>query len=309
MAANMEEEANPVEPTSPVRPSIEDALSPLCGIGQIMFQNCAITGVFFLIGLAVASPKMALGGALGAIVGTLTAYVLRFDRTEVRNGIYGFNACLVGIALLFYHEPRPHTWILIVVGAALSSVVTLIMRRRVPFPTYTFPFIVTSWLMLDICRRLDLPHTPHPAPPADLNMASAIVEGVSEVMFQANNLTGALFIVGILLCSWKGAAWAVIGSIIGMLLALWHNDPVSNITLGIYGYNAALAAMALALYRPSILLPILAALISVPITELFPLVGLETLTTPFVLASWGVIVLDKVDAISQRLPPATEPAA
>lgn len=294
----MGEEVNPVEPTSPVRPSIEDALAPLCGVGQIMFQNCAITGVFFLVGIAVASPVMALGGALATIIGTLTAYLLRFNRTEIRNGIYGFNACLVGIALLFYHEPRPHTWGLIVLGAALSSVVTLVMRSRVPFPTYTLPFIVTSWLMLYLCRQFDLPHTAHPKPPTDLNMATAIVEGVSEVMFQANTLTGALFIIGILLCSWKGAAWAVIGSVIGMLLALWHNDPVSNITLGIYGYNAALAAMALALYRPSMLLPILAALVSVPITELFPHVGLETLTTPFVLASWAVIALDKADTLA-----------
>jgi urea transporter len=301
----MSEEVNPVSATSLARVSREDGLAPFCGVGQIMFQNCAITGVFFLVGIAVASPLMALGAALGTVVGTLTAYMLRFDRTELRNGIYGFNGSLVGIALLFYHGPTALNFTLIAVGAALSSLVTLVMRSRVPFPTYTLPFIVTTWLMLFVCRQLDIPKTVPGSPPANLDVASAIVEGVSEVMFQANNLTGILFIVGILLCSWKGATWAVVGSLIGMLFALWHNDPISNITLGIYGYNAALAAMALALYRPSVLLPILAALISVPITELFPHLGLETLTTPFVLASWAVLAIDKLDILVHEMENAT----
>ena len=54
------------------------------------------------------------------------------------------------------------------------------------------------------------------------------------------------------------------------------------------------------LYRRSILRPIMGAVLSVPITETFPLMGLATLTAPFVLASWVVIALDKVDETLER---------
>jgi urea transporter len=98
------------------------------------------------------------------------------------------------------------------------------------------------------------------------------------------------------LCSWKGAVWAVIGSLLGLLTGLEQNAPVANLSIGIYGYNAALTAMALALYRPSILLPVVGAVLSVPITENFPFVGLATLTTPFVLAMRAIIALNRLDA-------------
>ena len=82
---------------------------------------------------------------------------------------------------------------------------------------------------------------------------------------------------------------------VGLLIGLENHAPKENLALGIYGYNAALAAMALALYRRSILLPIVAAVVSVPITEKFPQIGLAPLTAPFVIASWVVIALDRLD--------------
>jgi urea transporter len=126
-------------------------------------------------------------------------------------------------------------------------------------------------------------------------VTEAILRGISEVMLQANVLTGAVFVMGILLSSWKGALWAVAGSLLGLVVGIEHQVPQPSLSLGIYGYNAALAAMALALYRRSVLLPIVAAVLSVPITEKFPLTGLATLTAPFVLASWAIIAMDRFD--------------
>lgn len=272
-------------------------LAPLTGLGQIMFQNSALTGTFFLTGIAVVSPLMAGGAALGAIVGTLTAYLLRYDTGEICDGIYGFNAALVGIALFSYRQPQILTFVLAIAAPAVSAMLTRAMRQRIPFPTYTTPFIITTWLALFVAQELQIPVVVHPpqTQPQTLDLASAVVNGISEVMFQANVLTGALFVVGILLSSWKAALWAVVGSWLGLLIGLSHQAPELNLSLGIYGYNASLAAMALPLYRRSFLLPVMGAVVSVPITEKFPLLGLETLTAPFVLASWIVIVLDKID--------------
>ena len=82
------------------------------------------------------------------------------------------------------------------------------------------------------------------------------------------------------------------GSLAGTLLAAYHNDPGESVAVGIYGYNAALAAVAVYLWRKSLLNPVLAALVSVPLTELFPgWLGLPALTAPFVVASWIVLAI------------------
>ena len=68
-----------------------------------------------------------------------------------------------------------------------------------------------------------------------------------------------------------------------------------NVALGLYGYNATLAAVALFLWRRSLIPPLLGMLLSVPITDLFPMLGLPALTAPFVLATWLVLAFGWLD--------------
>ena len=79
-------------------------------------------------------------------------------------------------------------------------------------------------------------------------------------MFQASIWTALLFLAGIALNDWRHALWVLLGSIVGMLVGSYHAtaaaralDPESlvdralteNVALGLYGYNATLAAVAL----------------------------------------------------------------
>lgn len=265
----------------------------LRGVGQVMFQGHAGTGLLFLAGIAVASPLLAVGALLGALLGPAVAHLLKFDRDEITEGIHGFNATLVGIALLFYLEPEPLTWGLIVIGSAVATLLTHALRRIVKFPTYTTPFIVTTWAALVAAHAMagttiDVKPAPPPATPA--GFVTAVLDGAAEVMFGANLVTGLLFLVGIALSNWRHSVIALLGSIVGTALATYHNDPAGTIAIGIYGYNAALAAIAVYLWRTSLLLPILGAIVSVPFTEFFPKsLGLPALTAPFVAASWVVL--------------------
>ena len=110
-------------------------------------------------------------------------------------------------------------------------------------------------------------------------IVQAVAHGVSQVMFQASIWTGLLFLVGIALSDWEHAVWVLLGSIVGMLVGSYHAtaaarvlDPESlverglleNVALGLYGYNATLAAVALFLWRRSLIPPLLGMLLSVP---------------------------------------------
>jgi urea transporter len=280
------------------------------GIGQVFFQENALTGVLFAVGIAVSSPLMALGAVIGTAIGTATAWVLKFDKTELHAGIYGFNSTLVGIATFFFFQPGAISVILLLAGCIVAAFVTWLARRYVPFPTYTAPFIVTTWVLFFLGQALGAPRVAPGGALEGVGFVGAVAHGVSQVMFQASLWTALLFLAGIAISDWKHACWVLLGSIVGMLVGSHHAmvaakalDPESladrsildNVALGLYGYNATLAAVALFLWRRSLIPPLLGMLFSVALTELIPLLGLPALTAPFVLATWLVLAFGWLD--------------
>lgn len=284
----------------------------LRGVGQVMFQENALTGLLFLAGIALAGFEeswpvalwMAFGGLVGAVLGTVTAWVLKYDEKDLRAGIYGFNSCLVGIANYFFFEPSMAATVMLVLGSIAGTIVTWAMRKFLPFPTYTFPFIVTTWVIVGIATLGFGLHTiAHPAPELlETHWTAAFTEGLSEVMFQASIVTGLFFLAGLAVSDWRHAVLGLLGSVVGTLAGVYHNDPHGAVSIGIFGYNAALAAIAMDLPRKALLLPILAAILSTPITDAFgaippviPGYALPALTAPFVFACWLVILLQVVE--------------
>jgi urea transporter len=285
----------------------------LRGIGQVFFQENALTGACFALGIAASSPLMALGALVGSALGTATARLAKFDPGEVAAGIYGFNPTLVGIATFFFFRPGVTSVTLLLVGCVIATLLTRLMRGHVPFPTYTTPFIVTTWAVYALGKAMGAAAVEGypaliPNPPLPFAV-EAVAHGVGQVMFQGSLWTGLLFLVGIAISDRRHAAWVLAGSVVGMLLAWLHAastkaiDPerlvdrtlFENIALGLYGYNATLAPVALYLWRRSLIPPVLGMLLTVPLTELFPHLGIPALTAPFVLATWLVLALGRLE--------------
>lgn len=298
------------------------------GIGQVFFQEHAITGILFAVGIAVSSLTMAIGLVVGSALGSGVAWVLKFDRSELTAGIYGFNAALVGIATLFFFQPSGVSLALLVGGCVAATLLTRFLRGYLPFPTYTTPFIVTTWGLYFLGRFFQAaPVDPSqlgvlvPVVPAGF-VVESVVHGIGQVMFQASLWTGLLFLLGIAVNDRRHACWVLAASLFGMLLAS-HNvdaamralDPerlvertqFDNIQLGLYGYNATLAAIALFLWRPSLVYSFLGIVFCIPLTELVPLVGLPALTAPFVMASWIVMIIGWLESRLLGKPPLPAP--
>jgi len=303
--------------------SLSDGVIPtpfrtaLRGIGQVFFQDNALTGACFLLGIAVSSPLMAMGAAVGAAIGTAVARVLKFDEAEWFAGIFGFNSTLVGIATLFFFRPGVASILLLIGGCVVAALATRLARQYLTFPTYTAPFIVTTWILFFLGKALGASPVEPGGPLEGAGIIQAVAHGVSQVMFQASIWTALLFLVGIALNNWEHASWVLLGSIVGMLVGSYHAtaaartlDPESlvdralleNVALGLYGYNATLAAVALFLWRRSLIPPLLGMLLSVLLTDLLPMLGLPALTAPFVLATWLVLVFGWLDEKYLRTP-------
>src|SRR5215510_13873785 len=128
----------------------------LRGVGQVMFQDNPLSGALFLVGIAWASfaagaLEIVVGGIVAVLVATMTSHWLHVDKAEIAAGLYGFNAVLVGLALMTFLGPGPLRWVYVVLGAAVSVVAMLGTAHAVrPWgvSALTFPFVITTWLLL-----------------------------------------------------------------------------------------------------------------------------------------------------------------
>ena len=201
----------------------DPVLAVFRGIGQVFFQENALTGACFALGIAFSSPLMAVGSIVGSAIGTATARLMKFDRSEESAGIYGFNSALVGIAALFFFKPGALCIALLVVGSVAAALVTWLMRRYVPFPTYTTPFIVTTWALYFLGLALGAAPV-DPGAPVTAGFVRAVAHGIGQVMFQASIWTALLFLIGIALNDWRHALWVVAASVVGTLVGVYHHD-------------------------------------------------------------------------------------
>jgi urea transporter len=293
----------------------------LRGVGQVMFQNNPLTGLLFLVGILVNSFKFCGAALLGLAASTLAAHLLGADRALIRAGLFGFNGILVGIALAFFFEFDLLLAVYIVLGAVVSTIVMMALINLLSpwdMPALTAPFVLTTWLLLFAVYQFDFLHpteliapaTPDPAAAVQTelrelatgtggltaaNLAHGFFRGVGEVMFEDNLVTGVIFLVAIAINSRISAAFAALGSAVGLLTALALGGEGFTAYHGLYGFNAVLCAIAIGglffvLTWRSAIYALLAAAFSViafaAIAVLLSPIGMPALTAPFVLTTW-----------------------
>jgi urea transporter len=262
------------------------------GIGQVMLQNNALTGLLFLAGIFYCSWLTGICAIIGSAIGLLAAIALNYDKKEINNGIYGFNGALVGIALAFYFEFNVLLIAFIVIGAILSSILMNLMLRN-KLPAYTFPFILATWIMIFIIRCFELIplRILEPLFATQPDFISAVSMGFGQVMFQASIVSSIIFFLAIIVNSRRAAFFALGGSLIGALVAFAFSLPLGMLNYGLFGYNAVLCGIAFADKKLSWLFALISIGLSVGITFGMPAFAL---TAPFVIATWITLGIRKI---------------
>lgn len=126
------------------------ARSLLTNVSEVVLINNVWAGALILIGLFVAGWKVGLAGLLGSVVGSLCALAMGESLTETANGLAGYSGVLTAIALaVVFLRSSSVSWVLAVIGTVVTAVVTVVMHR-LDAPTYTWPYILTTWVFLVI---------------------------------------------------------------------------------------------------------------------------------------------------------------
>ncbi|OHC63048.1 MAG: urea transporter, partial [Pseudomonadales bacterium RIFCSPLOWO2_02_FULL_63_210] len=182
----------------------------------------------------------------------------------------------------------------IILGAGLSSLILApwlrCMRQRQWLPALTFPFVALSWLLLCLVQPLQLQMPSYPVTAMHsldwLATLQALLRGLGQVIFLDAALAGLCLWLGLLLADRRAALWALLGSAAGLSLALQQGWEQHSALAGLYGYNAALAAIALNQVHRQPWAPLLGICLALLLQPGFGALGLPPLTMPFILACW-----------------------
>lgn len=267
----------------------------LRGIGQVMFQNNIYSGMLFLIGIFYNSWLLGLAALIGTIISTLTAQILRYQKEDIRNGLYGFNGALTGIAVLLFFEINLPIILVLMFGAVLSSVLMNFLKKKIP--PFTAPFVIVTWLVIyTLLYLFKIPLlTSSVSAENQIHIFTGLTNSFGQVMFQENLITGLLFILAIFVNNKLMAIYAVYASILGLAVGWLLSEPISTINSGLLGYNAILCAIALTGKRLKdfnwiTLAIILSTFLNIGLAK----TGIITLTVPFVLATWIILKLKSI---------------
>lgn len=291
----------------------------LRGVGQVMFQDNAWTGLLFLIGIFWGAYEEHLGivawGALvGVVVSTLTGYILKLPDKKGANGLWGFNGVLVGCAFPTFMGNTIWMWLAMILCSAMTTFMRTGMDRffsKFGVTSYTFPFVVATYFFLLSARLFggipaigmnspEFPNGVHEA--ISLQFGDLVVywlKGLSQVFLINSWVTGIFFLAALAVSSWRAALWAGIGSALSLFIALVWQAPGKDIADGLYGFSAVLTAIAIGAtfcnfsWKSAVwaLIGIIATVfIQAGMNTFFAPMGLPTLTGPFCIATWIFLI-------------------
>ena len=108
-------------------------------------------------------------------------------------------------------------------------------------------------------------------------------------------MTGLFFLAGIGVNSWTGTFYTALGTLLPVLFAVfWGIDP-EMLNMGLMGYNGVLCALALGGKTwKSFVWALCSVLLSVVLQFAGIKLGITTLTAPFVLSVWMIMIMQKV---------------
>ncbi len=308
-----------VEGNSPAQRLISFIDTILRGVGQVMLQNNSYAGFIFLIGIFYNSALFGLAVLIGTAASTATAILLAVDRTQIRQGLFGFNGALVAIALLYFLEPNLLTWGYVIVACSFSTVFMAALLNLFniwKLPTLTAPFILTTLCFVLACARFGRLHSTNLLPIAGLPQAATVegivttstvleglFNGIAQVFFQGNVITGVIFAIGLLVSSRLAFLTALVGSLTGVVLAWGMGAAEHAIRSGAFGFNCVLTAIAIcsvffildtasAIY--GLLAVITTAVAFAAISAALQPIGMPAMTAPFVIVVWLFVLASPV---------------
>lgn len=257
-----------------------------------------------------------LSGFVAALIATVTASVAGFDRTQLRSGVYSFNALITGIGLGTFFDPGSVFFVLLVLTSLLTLIISVAMggwlfRHGLPF--LSLPFVFTFWVILlpsselsnlGLTQRnifwinelysiggnslLTLYQQIESIKPGV--MVEIYLRSLSSVFFQDTIIAGIIIALGLLIASRIFFLLSIIGFLSAYLFAIFAGSEASSITYYNIGANFIMVAIAIggffvipsrASYLWTLVLVPLTSLVLLFFTKLLTYIQLPVFSMPY----------------------------
>ena len=290
--------------------------STLRGAGQVMFQQSAWTGLLFLVGIfwgayECHTPAVAWGALVGLVASTVAGMIINEDFSQGIDGLWGFNGILVGCAFPTFMGDCWQMWTALIFCSMLTTWVRHGFNNvMAPWKvnSLTFPFVFCTWLFLLASRYMFGLEGDELSKPAlavadatqglDTSFGHLVIywlKGIAQVVLINSWVTGAIFLVGLAVCSRAAAVYAALGSAISLGLAVAFGADASDIANGLFGFSPVLTAIAIGCTFYSVnwrsalwavAATVATVFIQAGMDALMLPYGIPTLTGPFCVTTW-----------------------
>lgn len=256
------------------------------GVGQIMLQENAITGLLFTIGVLFNSIVMGCLLLLASILGTELAKRFKYNNNNINKGLYGFNTALVGVAVVVFLKLSLLTFIILIVALVLT---TLLQHFFIKYnlSVFTLPFVVVTYLILIFCSKYfsHLIQTETELSVTNTLDLLFVFKGFGQVIFQNSILSGLIFFLAVFVSSPVAALYGLVASAFAAGIFYLSSVPITEINIGLFSFNAVLCAITFSGKQlKNSLLIILSVLLSIIISLFLYKFQILQLTLPFVVS-------------------------
>jgi len=301
------------------------ALSITRAVGLTFFVNDARTGVALMAVAAASSLFAGVLGVIGAILAEAVGRTLSASKILNEGSLIPLNGYFAAMAVGAFFPLGVVTTALAIAAAALAAVLTIVLHRMLAI--WGLSVLVMPYVMAFSAIWLSCPQTSwgeaSPSPLPDVAWPETFEEmvifagkawgaGLAELVFSRSPWIGLGVLVALALFDWRAAGLAALGAACGTLTAIGLGLPASLISIGLYGFGAALTA--LALRRGTMRWGWLATVIAASATAVATAVlgalgtalGVLPLAAPYVAVVWVCALAQPVQASEARevVPPA-----
>lgn len=289
--------------------------SILLSYSQIFFStNLLFAGLLFVISFI--DFYIGITGVIAVITANVTAYILGFNNNNIKNGLYGFNALLVGFGIGVYFKLSILLLVLIIFVSIFTLIFTLALEgflTKYKLPFLSIPFLISIWVFylasrdftyLGISQRgvyylndlyniggqwlIDSYNWVN-----NVNIPSSIktyLVSLSAIFFQYNVLTGLIISLGLLIYSRISFILSILGFYTAYFFYILIGSDITAATYLYIGFNFILTSMAIggffiipskSSYLASILIIPLVVILTVSLSVVFAVYGLSVYSLPF----------------------------
>lgn len=291
----------------------------LSGFAQIALNDNSFSGILLMIAAFIGSPVQAVSGIWATIIGTLTAHLLGVPRSAIRTGVYGFNPALCGLAIpvLVFPDQGINAEILLYssLAAIFAEVLTIGLARFLAnwkLPFLALPYCFTLLIFVPAGLSLGNLAITRSSPEiftlfsasgqagwSAMEFFTAAINGIAQVLWIDNPITGGLYLVATLMASRIDVLSSILGAVISVGVAIGLGLPKEAAISGVYGFNAVLLMKAMTRgfvvnaksYSMATIMSALTVVFTVGLRVMFaPIGAIASFAFPFALLSLSAFI-------------------